>query len=102
HGLVAASSGGLAVSGGTAAGSTSDGTYAGTGSCFVSCRRRHTRSKRDWSSDVCASDLAGGTLTGVPFVDAGATLTATGGTVSGRSEERRVGKECRSRWSQDQ
>src|SRR5699024_11599698 len=22
-------------------------------------RRRHTRSKRDWSSDVCSSDLAG-------------------------------------------
>src|SRR5699024_8436692 len=22
------------------------------------CRRRHTRSKRDWSSDVCSSDLA--------------------------------------------
>src|SRR5699024_11298948 len=28
--------------------------------CFVfsfSSRRRHTRSKRDWSSDVCSSDL---------------------------------------------
>src|SRR5699024_11339849 len=24
---------------------------------FFSCRRRHTRSKRDWSSDVCSSDL---------------------------------------------
>src|SRR5699024_11621365 len=24
---------------------------------FLSCRRRHTRSKRDWSSDVCSSDL---------------------------------------------
>src|SRR5699024_11650243 len=24
---------------------------------FVSSRRRHTRSKRDWSSDVCSSDL---------------------------------------------
>src|SRR2546421_2761552 len=39
---------------------------------FFSSRRRHTRSDRDWSSDVCSSD---------------------------RSEERRVGKECRSRWS---
>src|SRR5699024_12014440 len=36
---------------------------------FYSSRRRHTRSKRDWSSDVCSSDLiypsrdgAGGTL----------------------------------------
>src|SRR5699024_9147251 len=25
---------------------------------FCSSRRRHTRSKRDWSSDVCSSDLA--------------------------------------------
>src|SRR5699024_12058467 len=29
--------------------------------CFFSSRRRHTRSKRDWSSDVCSSDLAEGT-----------------------------------------
>src|SRR5216683_5369786 len=27
---------------------------------FFSSRRRHTRSDRDWSSDVCSSDLAGG------------------------------------------
>src|SRR5699024_205479 len=27
---------------------------------FVSSRRRHTSSKRDWSSDVCSSDLATG------------------------------------------
>src|SRR5256712_12276823 len=26
---------------------------------FFSSRRRHTRSDRDWSSDVCSSDLAG-------------------------------------------
>src|SRR6266704_4498559 len=26
---------------------------------FFSSRRRHTSSKRDWSSDVCSSDLAG-------------------------------------------
>src|SRR5699024_2587766 len=25
--------------------------------CFFSSRSRHTRSKRDWSSDVCSSDL---------------------------------------------
>src|SRR6201988_3756342 len=25
--------------------------------CFFSSRRRHTRSDRDWSSDVCSSDL---------------------------------------------
>src|SRR5699024_1973957 len=36
----------------------------GRGWCFFfSSRRRHTRSKRDWSSDVCSSDLGeGGTL----------------------------------------
>src|SRR6266496_403574 len=28
---------------------------------FFSSRRRHTRSLRDWSSDVCSSDLNGGT-----------------------------------------
>src|SRR5215469_4879466 len=27
---------------------------------FFSSRRRHTRSLRDWSSDVCSSDLARG------------------------------------------
>src|SRR5699024_11704459 len=27
-------------------------------SLFFSSRRRHKRSKRDWSSDVCSSDLA--------------------------------------------
>src|SRR2546429_4735012 len=25
--------------------------------CFFSSRRRHTRCSRDWSSDVCSSDL---------------------------------------------
>src|SRR5699024_12007526 len=30
---------------------------------FFSSRRRHTISKRDWSSDVCSSDL----LSGAPF-----------------------------------
>src|SRR5690349_9320141 len=29
---------------------------------FFSCRRRHTRSLRDWSSDVCSSDLEGDNL----------------------------------------
>src|SRR2546429_1365179 len=27
---------------------------------FFSSRRRHTRCSRDWSSDVCSSDLSGG------------------------------------------
>src|SRR5207249_8562452 len=30
---------------------------------FFSSRRRHTRSKRDWSSDVCSSDLIGRDMT---------------------------------------
>src|SRR5699024_11793779 len=37
---------------------------------FCSSRRRHTRSKRDWSSDVCSSDLGrvgGGGGAGVPL-----------------------------------
>src|SRR3954466_2132521 len=42
---------------------------------FFSSRRRHTRLSCDWSSDVCSSDLYGD------------------------HRERRVGKECRSRWS---
>src|SRR5699024_11347394 len=32
-------------------------TVALMGWFFFSSRRRHTRSKRDWSSDVCSSDL---------------------------------------------
>src|SRR5437868_1711039 len=35
-------------------------------SFFFSSRRRHTRSKRDWSSDVCSSDL---TLVSVRLLD---------------------------------
>src|SRR5699024_11923800 len=30
---------------------------------LFSSRRRHTRSKRDWSSDVCSSDLGSGKTT---------------------------------------
>src|SRR2546421_7157601 len=30
---------------------------------FFSSRRRHTRSDRDWSSDVCSSDLPGRAVT---------------------------------------
>src|SRR5436309_11601970 len=66
---------------------------------FFSSRRRHTRFSRDWSSDVCSSDL----------IDSRQLVRtrrmATPPNVSRltsaliRSEERRVGKECRSRWS---
>src|SRR5215475_6064713 len=31
---------------------------------FFSSRRRHTRFSRDWSSDVCSSDLGGKIVTG--------------------------------------
>src|SRR2546422_6773403 len=33
---------------------------------FFSSRRRHTRCSRDWSSDVCSSDLGGLTLNPTP------------------------------------
>src|SRR5699024_11543870 len=88
---------------------------------FFSSRRRHTRSKRDWSSDVCSSDLAA--LTKMEKANA-LQLVATNGSLTlrqtlmavyngqitattaltglwtkaqTRSEERRVGKEWRSR-----
>src|SRR5699024_11941626 len=82
---------------------------------FFSSRRRHTRSKRDWSSDVCSSDLISvqiamklkrivrNNIDGIiepkhiylykipEDVDRLKTLPFIR-----RSEERRVGKECRS------
>src|SRR5262245_66551774 len=68
-------------------------------SFFFTSRRRHTRCLSDWSSDVCSSDLA--TLThwnNVKVFDYGRDHDGTFYYV--RSEERRVGKECRSRWTQ--
>src|SRR5690606_40009998 len=97
-----------------------------------SSRRRHTRFSRDWSSDVCSSDLASfvafldGTIINVALpaitrefggglpvqqwvVDAylltlGAFILLAGSLSDAfgrvrilRSEERRVGTECRSR-----
>src|SRR2546422_2623746 len=90
---------------------------------FFSSRRRHTRCSRDWSSDVCSSDLATkvdgiydadpvkvkdakfyseisyiDVLTqGLGVMDSTAISLCKDNRV--RSEERRVGKECRSRWS---
>src|SRR5699024_11840066 len=85
---------------------------------FFSSRRRHTRSKRDWSSDVCSSDLVLNDFLDELFnqfkivkgdsdqIDEELRqLTQyfesnkTGYTA--RSEERRVGKECRCRRMRD-
>src|SRR2546430_12002895 len=85
---------------------------------FFSSRRRHTRFDCDWSSDVCSSDLADarqaaqwagnaeewGKYTTDDFLVTGAdgvvkTKQQRMTEIAGRSEERRVGKECRSRWS---
>src|SRR5699024_12153405 len=75
---------------------------------FFSSRRRHTRSKRDWSSDVCSSDLTPerdilwGDGPGYHF---GESVTwcdmkhiSESGTQVERSEERRVGKEGGGGW----
>src|SRR5207302_2541741 len=87
---------------------------------FFSSRRRHTRFSRDWSSDVCSSDLELRTPFGAAinggrvyvadfgndrvqvFAADGSVVSSLGVRGSGdgqllRSEERRVGKECRSR-----
>src|SRR2546430_10233722 len=91
---------------------------------FFSSRRRHTRFDCDWSSDVCSSDLhSRGRGIGRLMLDVVITLTRewpeldhlwlhvmrhqtaarrlylSCGFEVIRSEERRVGKECRSRWS---
>src|SRR5260221_6386291 len=78
---------------------------------FFSSRRRHTRSLCDWSSDVCSSDLV---FTGAVLYALAPLLQRLGPVAAEeadsdvlvqrldhetRSEERRVGKECRSRWS---
>src|SRR5690606_39602225 len=86
---------------------------------FFSSRRRHTRFSRDWSSDVCSSDLkrpasaeimmgAGAVAQRVvlPTPDGPYTSILTpwswaAWSVVVRSEERRVGKECGSRWVAD-
>src|SRR5207302_2699631 len=74
---------------------------------FFSSRRRHTRFSRDWSSDVCSSDLKQpwvvlpeGTPATHEFYDLKKMWPKE--SLERRSEERRVGKECRSRWSADQ
>src|SRR5699024_12149617 len=94
---------------------------------FFSSRRRHTRSKRDWSSDVCSSDLSDvvigdehGNIVHLyerdcsvqrrhqKVVEVAPSVALTDDLrericdaaiqLMERSEERRVGKECRARW----
>src|SRR5437870_9648069 len=89
---------------------------------FFSSRRRHTRWPRDWSSDVCSSDLLRKVSPPTTALGTGkpeghdrrvcrcprqwwvAKLFARLGAAAGRhrgavrSEERRVGKEWRWRW----
>src|SRR5262249_57472369 len=79
-------------------------------SFFFSSRRRHTRLVSDWSSDVCSSDLEEGIVLArgegnaydtiqVRHVSGGiSTLRFRTYSAGRRSEERRVGKEGRSRW----
>src|SRR5256885_11754030 len=92
---------------------------------FFSSRRRHTRLQGDWSSDVCSSDLRASAIATRCVTSLAPTSTIVGRRLAstwvrrplaishrcrtsrscaapsppGRSEERRVGKECRSRWS---
>src|SRR5690349_23210724 len=92
---------------------------------FFSSRRRHTRSLRDWSSDVCSRSNLTDFLSqlihklGPPIKVYKLKLDQSGGVdlwvqdqgrhdlidsyeYEHRSEERRVGKECRSRRTQNQ
>src|SRR5689334_23911191 len=96
---------------------------------FFSSRRRHTRWNCDWSSDVCSSDLARAAHVAGDLINLVERLAAQRGPAESkrlaqikhieqvghrrlerwqatvysadeiRSEERRVGKECRSRWA---
>src|SRR5256885_12444788 len=80
---------------------------------FFSSRRRHTRLQGDWSSDVCSSDLhrraRRQSARAIPVYAGMLVCLVLGFWIVGpivavpvwvvRSEERRVGKECRSRWS---
>src|SRR5204863_4206909 len=70
---------------------------------FFSSRRRHTRSLRDWSSDVCSSDLRKrASLRVSDTTQVRSELAVRAHVLDAlRSEERRVGKECRYRRVQD-
>src|SRR5690606_40431672 len=66
---------------------------------FFSSRRRHTRFSRDWSSDVCSSDLRAALV--LPDGREEVFEGVMRGRLLRRSEERRVGKECRCRGAAD-
>src|SRR5689334_24073063 len=91
---------------------------------FFSSRRRHTRWNCDWSSDVCSSDLCWSWTKReiLPVIRTVSPISNNKSVVTGtiraslfgrlamrnpakgrmrRSEERRVGKECRYRWARD-
>src|SRR6266550_5740488 len=59
---------------------------------FFSSRRRHTRCSRDWSSDVCSSDLRWGRSSPLRSPTTRRTSSARWPSPRRRSEERRVGK----------
>src|SRR5205085_3447587 len=89
---------------------------------FFSSRRRHTSFDCDWSSDVCSSDLVrdlrdarrlGPDRFDQPLLEVAAdgdemidqraqqaAQQASAQPAGGRSEERRVGKECRWWWGE--
>src|SRR6202041_3845007 len=66
---------------------------------FFSSRRRHTRLTCDWSSDVCSSDLSRGSSGPAARPKCATSGSCLQACSLARSEERRVGKECRFRWS---
>src|SRR2546421_7043018 len=61
-------------------------------SFFFSSRRRHTRSDRDWSSDVCSSDLFGKSASEIASISLTRRPPQLPASAGLRSEERRVGK----------
>src|SRR5437899_6109914 len=84
--------------------SVQDSWWSRLRSCFeffFSSRRRHTRCLSDWSSDVCSSDLD--QVVHEPQTEASGMLVGAAHPrlpeYRSRSEERRVGKECRYQWS---
>src|SRR5574339_690690 len=67
---------------------------------FFSSRRRHTRSPGDWRfRRVLFRSSPFGSRTRTLVLLALGLMKESYAREAGRSEERRVGKECRSRWS---